>query len=55
MMWYGQVAIWFLRRHYSREVRPWADARGVPRSEILAAAHRALDREFAKAWPDDLK
>jgi len=48
---WGKLAIRALRNHYAKEVRPHAEAVGIPRAEILKAAHRALEREFDRAWP----
>jgi hypothetical protein len=54
MSWiYGPIAIWALRRHYAREVRPHAEAQGHCRAAVLLAAHRALDKVFSTAWPAD--
>ena len=48
---WGTIAVWALRRHYAREVRPFAEARGTGRDAVRAAAHKALDRVFRQAWP----
>ena len=48
---WGTIATFALRRHYEREVRPYAENNGYAREDILEGAHIALDRHFKTAWP----
>lgn len=46
---WGTLALFALKRHYRREVRPLAEAQGHDLDHVRAAAHRALDRVLDEA------
>lgn len=47
----GVRVLALLTEHYRDEVRPYAEMKGYCRDAVRQAAHRALDRVFAEAWP----
>ena len=49
---FGTLGNWFGSLHYRYEIRPYAEARGHTREQVLQASLRAHKRAFDEAWPD---
>ncbi len=51
-MWvWGKLAIWALRMHIARELRPMAETHGISRAETIEASRGKLRAHFDAAWP----
>ncbi len=51
-MWpWGKLAIWALRQHIARELKPCSEANGYSREEAIEASCNKLRAHFDAAWP----